>query len=476
MDDWEKEYEEDRRRLALGQDIVLNGRRGDLDVNPFEEKPPVASTVQMALEHATTAVVAEGAKKTSSLTDLSPVMFKPTVMPEEIRGPDTIVRRDDQAEVADIYAHYNSNNNNNNGDDFYSRREGIFHDGDTEVHERSLLKDDRFDLPCLSSGWSLHSLFKTKIGRRIFFAEVVNTTFKGFISGKEALVGCFVTPNCLYIGDVETGALIICIDIMRLFEVFVFNDVAIGLRTMDALDLHLQTLQHTQQLVDILQKIATYWKAKMHVIRSTAEREKTFKKEMRLIDKKSYTWTLAEDPRTGLRIVHVTGPFLTPLAPVAAKILHWFGNVQQPSKDWKGSKVRQRRCAWITATCFFVSKAEGPGVDGRGIRHCVAVEYMTELFVGPGGELGVAALRGPLQPTVFVVFDSEAERNAVVFLLQECYHYRHAGGGSIRVTPVESVERKIRDEKKISDWRPQLFLMRPQKELYEFLRGPSVKK
>ncbi|KAH9600572.1 hypothetical protein LSM04_001400 [Trypanosoma melophagium] len=472
MDDWEKEYEEDRRRLALGQDVVINGHRGDLDANPFEEKQ-LALSDHMVLGKANTGVVGEGVEKTSSLTDLSPAMFKSKTMQEEIRAPqtdttNTIVHRNDQADVADIYAHYN--------DDSFSRREGNSYDGDTEVHERSLLKDERFGLPCLSSGWSLHSLFKTKIGRRIFFAEVVNTTFKGFISGKEAVVGCFVTPNCLYIGDVETGALIICIDIMRLFEVFVFNDVAVGLRTMDALDVHLQTMQHTQQLVDVLRRIGTYWKAKMHVICSTAEREKKFKKEMRLIDKKSYTWTLAEDPRTGLRIVNLTGPFLTPLAPVAAKILHWFGHVQQPSKDWKGSKVRRQRCAWITATCLFVSKAEGPGADGRGIRHCVAVEYVTELYVGPGGELGIAALRGPLQPTVFVEFASEEEKKAVLFVLQECYSYRHAGGGSIKITRVDSVERKVGEERRISDWRPQLFSMRPQRELYEFLRSPSVKK
>ncbi|KEG09191.1 hypothetical protein DQ04_05641010 [Trypanosoma grayi] len=477
MDDWEKAYEEDRRRLALGQGIIVDGRRAgsgaggggvggggsSVEMNPFEEK-------QLEQQAAATPIppIAE-APSVHAMHGLSPAMFESSTVKRDDAAPHTAAQREGEADVAEIYAAYK--------DDPVPRRRGMDDDdaGDNAASAGAALHDARFGLHCLGTGWNLHTLFSAKLGRRLFFAEVVKTSFKGFLSTKDAVVGCFVTPNCIYIGDVETAALVVCVDIQWLLEVYAFDGVAVGLRTKDALELHLQTAQHTQRLVDILQKIVAHWQAKVKFIQATAEREKTFRKEMRLIDKKSHTWQVVEDPRTGLRILNITDQFIGILAPIAPKILHWFGWVQQPRKDWKGSRTLQRRCAWATATCFFVAKAEGPGSDGHGIRHCVAMQYMTELYVGPGGELGIVAAKGPPQPPTVVVLDSEGGKNALIFIFQECYSYRN-GGGTIKVTHVKSVEDAARRANGSGASRPQLFLMRPRRELYDFLRGPSAKK
>ncbi|EKF39496.1 hypothetical protein MOQ_000277 [Trypanosoma cruzi marinkellei] len=462
MDDWEKEYEEDRRRLAEGKDVIFDVRRNDAAADAFEEKKDVSF-------HA----VPTGESGKSTMPEIVPALFGPTttttVEPSrtgDVAPPVAVPCDDDDEEIRKFYAQYSDD------EPLPRNRRALFDDEEGERTQESNLHDARFGLTCLSPGWNLCGLFGTKLGRRLFFAETVTSLFKGFIASKESLVGCFVTPNCVYLGDVQTGAMITCVDIRQLHEVHIFDGLAVGLRTFDGLELFLQLTKEAERLVEILQKISAFWNVNLKVVRSTTDTAKVFKKGMRLVEKKSQTWRLVEDPRTGLRIVNLTGKFVNILAPIASKILHWVGFVNQLSKDWKGSKKAQRRCAWVTATCFFVAREEGLAEDGRNIKHCVAMQYMTELYVGPGGELGIVAAAGPPQPPISVTFESEEEKNAVLFIFQECYNYRN-GGGSVKVTRVENVEEKVRLVKAMGETRPQLFLMRPQKELYEFLRSPS---
>ncbi|RNF18451.1 uncharacterized protein Tco025E_04471 [Trypanosoma conorhini] len=459
MDDWEKAYEEDRRRLAEGKDIVLDTRRGDAVANLFEEKEPLP-----------VGILPTGTSGRAVMTDIASASFVPTPAAALPRtgdtAPATAVSREDEEEIYKFYSQYSDEPVPHRG------RAAAMDDAEDERSQQSQLHDARFNLTCLPSEWNLYSLFGTKMGRRLFFAEVLTSLFKGFFGSKESLVACFVTPNCVYLGDVQTGAVIACIDIQRLREVHIFDSLAVGLRTLDAFDLFLQASQHTDRLVSILQKIAGFWKVNVRVVPSTLDQAKVFKKEMQLFNKKSHTWRLVEDPRTGLRIVNIPEQFAGIFAPIALKIVHWFGFIHQSGKDWKGSKRQRRRCAWVTATCFFVAREGGPGSDGRSIKHCAAMQYMTELYVGPGGELGIVAAAGPPQPPISVVFDSEEEKKKVLFIFQECYNYRNCGG-SIKVTQVNSVEERIRLTRVAGETRPQLFLMRPQKELYEFLRGPS---
>ncbi|EAN94711.1 hypothetical protein Tc00.1047053511827.30 [Trypanosoma cruzi] len=464
MDDWEKEYEADRRRLAEGKDVIFDVRRNDAAADVFEEKKDVSS-------HA----VPTGGSGTSAMPGFVPASFGPTTKTVEpsrtgdVAPPVAVPCDDDEEEIRKLYAQY--------GDDDSlprNRRAMSDEEGDERTQDYKL-HDARFSLTCLPPGWNLCGLFGKKLGRRLFFAETVTSPFKGFLASKESLVGCFVTPNCVYLGDVQTGAMIICVDILRLHEMHIFDGLAVGLKTLDGLELFLQLPKHAERLVEILQKISAFWKVNVKVVRSTTDAAKVFKKEMRLVEKKSQAWRLVEDPRTGLRIVNLTGKFVNILSPIASKILHWVGFVNQLSKDWKGSKKAQRRCAWVTATCFFVAREEGLAGDARNIKHCVAMQYMTELYAGPGGELGIVAAAGPPQPPISVTFESEEEKNAVLFIFQECYNYRN-GGGSVKVTRVDSVEEKIRFMKAVGEARPQLFLMRPQKELYDFLRGPSGRK
>ncbi|RNF00705.1 hypothetical protein TraAM80_07438 [Trypanosoma rangeli] len=460
MDDWERAYEEDRRRLAEGKDIVLDIRRGDAGTTMFEEKGPAPMDT-----------LSPGASGKATVPEIVSVPLGPMTTTTFRRTGDAAsdfpVFHEGEAEALEIHTTYSDEPVQRvrqvGIDDYYS--------DNNERRQQAQLHDARFNITCLPLGRNLCDLFGAKMGRRVFFAGVVTSLFKGFFGSKKTLVACFVTPNCLYIGNVQTGAVIVCIDIQRLHEIHVFGDLALGLRTLDAFDLFLQVPQQTERLVDILKRIAAFWKVCVKVLRSTFDQAKVFKKEMHLIDKNSHSWRLVEDPRTGLRIVNITGQFVGIFAPIAHKILHWFGFVTELAKSWKGS-TKKRRCAWVTATCFFVAKENGPGPCGRNIIRCAAMEYMTELYVGPGVELGVVVAAGPPQPPISLMFDSEEDKNAVVFVLQECYTYR-SHGGSIKVTHVNSVEERIRVTKAAEQFQLQLFRMRSTKELYEFMRSPS---
>lgn len=463
MDDWEKAYEEDRRRLALGQDIVIENRRGNATVNTFAEKTCAnAAATSFSVPYVPPTVNTSAPFQSSVATGTGTVFSR-----AENAARDAAADCGAGRQVPEMYAQYN--------DDLSPHKDWVV---DSDVNHKApqeeLVHDVQFNLDCLPSGWNLSFLFGSKIGRRLFFAETIKTIFKGLFSSKETLVGCFVTPNCVYIGDVKTGALVHGVDIQSLYEVHVFDGLAVGMRTLDGFKLYLQTQQHTERLVDILRRITSYWRVNVAIMSTTADQAEIFRKGMRLVRKKSHKWELVEDPRTGLRVVNIPEEFRKSFASIASKILHWFGPLKQMSTDWKGSKTKRPRCAWVTPTCFFLAKTGGPGSGGCDITACVAIEYMTEIYVGPAGELGVAAAAGPPQPPLFVVFDSGEERNKVLVIFQECYNYRH-GGGHIKVTPLDSIEAKKQHEKRSSDACPHLFCMRPQKELYEFLRGPISK-
>jgi len=330
--------------------------------------------------------------------------------------------------------------------------------------------DTRFQLPLVPMPKSLEAKFGSKFGSDLFFAETCVAFFKGFFSPKEYSMILFVTARCIYLGDAETGELVISRSISNLRELQQLGDQGLGIRSVSGIDLYVRMPQQRDVLGRVLQKIAAFYTLSVQVRTLSADAEKAFKSDIRYVNKNDAVWEPEEDPRSGVPLVDVPEQHRIAYAPIVPKILHWFGGVNQLIRDWKGTEMERRGC-WLTATTLYLSRPGGPQSDGRDITRCIAIEYMGELFDGPEGYFGVIVKEGPAQPHLGLVFDSAEQKEKMIFAIQKCYTYRRKT--ALKITKCQQIERVIKIEKE-KDFKPQLFQMKTKQDLFQLLRGKTA--
>lgn len=447
MEDWEREYEEDRRRLAEGKGVDVDGRRnrGD-DSDPFQDssrrggyEPPQIAAGSSGYG---TAVATAGVACASG--------------PAQPRGS----KADEDAKIEALYSQYNETT--------AGSTQAVARDAGFDAAKG----DARFGVNFVALPGSYAATFGEKIGRSLFFCDAVKMFFKGFFSPNELPMVLFVTSRCLYLGDEKSGELVLGRPVAALREVQVLGDTGVGLRGSDkGVDWYMQIANAVQRqtFVSVVTKIAQYHGTTVSTRTLSVEGEKTFKKEIRYVDRKEATWTVEEDPRSGLALVEVPEQHAAPYAPIVPKILHWFGGVFHIMKDWKGGNSQERRGCWLTATALFLSKPTGPQVDGRDITRCIGIEFMEELVDASGGQLGIIPDKeGPPQPHLALLFDTPELKQKMVEAIMACYQFRKSH--SIKVTKLVSLEGKLKIEKE-KDFKPHLFVMKTRNDLYGLLRG-----
>ncbi|CUG89442.1 Hypothetical protein, putative [Bodo saltans] len=282
---------------------------------------------------------------------------------------------------------------------------------------------------------------------------------------------CFVTKNSLYLGDPKTGEVVLSRPVRQLKDVQVLGDTGIGLRGTDkGVDWFFTVPVNRELLVKVLLKLATGFGVPLTSRTLSVEGEKSFKKEIRYVERKEATWVPEEDPRTGLLLLEVPEQHKVPYAPLVPKLLHWFGGTFHIIKDWKGANTPERRGCWLTPTALFLCKPTGPQVDGRDITRCVGVEFMTELIDGPEGQLGIipSTTQGPAQPHLALKFDSAELKRTMMDAIMGAYMFRM--NTPIKVTKTLSLDAKMKIEKE-KDHKPSLFVMKTKADLYGLLRG-----
>jgi hypothetical protein len=448
MEDWEREYEEDRRRMASGGTVETKGRRGAGidDDNPFQETRKAPAPAPAA---------------TSSGSGYGSTSV-PSSVPASA-APSKEKQANNEESIAAYYAQYEAPSGLR-GDNFSGGG------GGGGSSDPSL--DPRFGIPRISLPQSLKPLFGEKFGDDLYFAETCIASFKGFFSPNEFPMTVFVTPHCVYLGDHQTGELVTSQRIAKLRELQLFGDTGVGIRSVQGLDLFVRMEAQRSVLANVLSKIAAASGQAFQVRTLSSDAEKSYRKDIRYVDRKDSAWDPEEDPRSGVLLVHVPEQHQVPYAPIVPKILHWFGGVNHLFKDWKGAVVPERRGCWLTATSLFLSKPGGPQSDGRDITRCVGIEYMSELFDGPEGQLGIVAKEGPPQPHLALSFDDVELKQKMIFAIQKCYAYRKKA--EIKKTRSENLERSLKIEKE-KDFKPQLFQMKTRQDLFGLLRGKTAK-
>jgi hypothetical protein len=430
MEDWEKEYERDRQRIAAGEDIGTLGKRRSDDDDPFQDR----------------------SKYTPPALGAGGPQPDPPPPPPVKRNEDS---KEEDAMVAAYYAKY----------DVQESSKGASTSSNGVV-------DDRLGLPLATFPRSLEPLFSAKFGRFVYYVESVTMYYKGFFSPKERPMTCIVTPHAMYLGDPTTGELVTCRSIASIREVQLFGEVSIGLRSTDG-DIFMMMLGKRQEFVNAVQKLSNFLGTPLQLRTMPLDAEKTFKKEIQYVDRKESSWVPCEDPRTGLALVEIPQQFQASYAPLIPKILHWFGGVNQYTKDWKGSIQKERRGFWVTATSMYLCKPGGPQSDGRDITRCMGIEYIGDVFDGRDGDVGIVVKGGPQQPHLGLCFDSYDQKKKVIECISVCFNYRKKE--TLKITKVESLERAIKIEKE-GGHKPELFIMRTKAELFGLLRGKSEMK
>jgi hypothetical protein len=334
----------------------------------------------------------------------------------------------------------------------------------------SSVGDPKAGLMYVAMAQSYAPKFASKMGK-LFFCEGVTAYFKGFFSPNECPMVCFVTKNCLYLGDPKSGELVLSRPIRLLKDVQVLGDTGVGLRGTDkGVDWYFSVPVNRDLLIKVLQKLVSSFGAPVNSRTLSVEGEKSFKKEIRYVDRKEATWVLEEDPRSGLLLVDVPEQHKVPYAPLVPKLLHWFGGVFHLIKDWRGTIVPERRGCWLTPTALFMCKPTGPQVDGRDITRCIGIEFMTELIDGPEGHLGVIpnTSQGPAQPHLAMNFDSSELKRNMMDAIAAAYAFRM--NTQIKISKTLSLEAKMKIEKE-KDHKPSLFVMKTKADLYGLLRS-----
>lgn len=435
MEDWEREYEEDRRRMAAGGDVGGRRRQLDDDDNPFAEQ--------------------------SAPRNAAPSYEPPSIAISEnvsTRGPKDMATED--AKIEALYAQYR--------DDEPVR-------GATNESAASNIDpsqgDARVGLHYVTIPQTYQAKFGAKMGNLLFFCEGVKGYFKGFFSPNECQMVCFATKRCLYLGDESTGEIVLGRPIPMLKEVQILGDTGVGLRGTDkGVDWYLTVPVNREQFVKVITKLAASFGTPLNTRTLSVEGEKSFKKEIRYTDRKEATWTLEEDPRTGLQLLEVPEQHKVPYAPLVPKMLHWFGGVFHIVKDWKKANIQERRGCWLTPTALFLCKPTGPQVDGRDVTRCMGIEFMVELIDGPEGQLGIIPnpKEGPQQLQLALNFDSPEMKRDMMEAIQAAYRFRIQM--PLKVTKTLSLDAKMKIEKE-KDTKPHLFVMKTRADLYGLLRG-----
>ena len=451
MEDWEREYEEDRRRMAAGGAVEVKGRRGGDDDNPFQESakapPPAAAAQTKGAAPAQTSSYGTSASSSASASQPATANALPA---QKQAGNDE--------SIAAYYAQYEVPS---------GLRNEQFSSGSGSAGGPV---DGRFGIPRITLPQSLKPLFGEKFGDDLYFAETCIASFKGFFSPNEFPMVLFVTPNCVYLGDPQTGELVTCQRISKLRELQFFGETGVGIRSIQGLDLFVRMEAQRASFGNVLTKITQSMSQAFQVRNLSTDAEKGFRKDIRYVDRKESAWEPEEDPRTGVLLVSVPEAHKVPYAPVVPKILHWFGGVNHLFRDWKGAINPERRGCWLTATSLYLSKPGGPQSDGRDITRCVGIEYMTELIDGPEGHLGIITKEGPAQPHLVLLFDDVEQKARMVFAIQKCFNFRKKA--EIKKTRSDNMERSCKIEKE-KDFKPQLFVMKTKQDLFGLLRGKS---
>lgn len=438
MEDWEKEYEEDRRRMAAGGAVETRRRRDDDD--PFTEQPT---------------------QRSAAPAYVAPAYEPPTLTataPPADSGASSKMTEAEKIEA--LYAQYR--------DDTPARpsaSEAVVSNVDPS------LGDPKTGLTFVKMSPSFEPKFASKMGK-LFFCEGVTGYFKGFFSPNDFPMVCFVSKNCLYLGDPKTGEVVLSRPVKMLKDVQVLGDTGVGLRGTDkGIDWFMTVPVNRDLLVKVLLKLGSALGAPVNSRTLSIEGEKSFKKEIRYVDRKEASWVPEEDPRTGLLLLEVPEQFKVPYAPLVPKLLHWFGGVFHILKDWKSTNIQERRGCWLTPTAIFLCKPTGPQVDGRDITRCLGIEFMSELIDGSEGHLGIIPnAQGPPQAHLALNFDSaELKRNMMEAIIAS-YQFRMQA--PIKVTKTLSLDAKMKIEKE-KDPKPHLFVMKTRADLYGLMRGPT---
>lgn len=453
MEDWEREYEEDRRRMAAGKDVG-GGRRKDV-----EDDDPFRGDSRGAGGYVPPSI---GGSSSSYGTNNTTAAPQPAPGRSDSSSGAPQSRKSEDDKIAELYSQYN--------DDAPKSMTGSAGAGASQVVDPSK-GDARIGLNFVPLPGSLLPMFGNKIGKYLFYCERVTAYFKGFFSPNETPMYCFVTSAALYLGDEKTGELVAARSAKSIKEIQVLGDNGLGLRMDKVLDVFLTVPTNRSELVNVLSKVASACGAVFSTRTLSVEGEKTFRKEIKYADRKESSWVPEEDPRTGLALVEVPEAHQQPYAPICPKILHWFGGVFHIVKDWKGTNIQERRGCWLTATAIFLSKPTGPQVDGRDITRCMGIEFMAELVDGSEGALGLISDKdGPPQPHLALMFDTVELKRKMMYAIQNCYEFRKKT--PIKVTKTLSLESVVRIEKE-KDFKPHLFLMKTRQDLYGLLRGKT---
>lgn len=421
MDDWERALEEDRRRMAAGQDVPTAGRRAAKD----DDVDTGAYTAAMSYE------VDDGRRAAPSLVPSAP-------------------SADDYASVEAFYAQY----------------EGAQGSGGSVASGGGALTP-----VMLQAG--LRATFGSKFGRHLYFCESVSVALKGFFSPNIEPFVMFLTLNGLYWGDGQTGELVLGRALSTLIEVLVMGDTGVGLRFRGACDICMTMPVGRGQFIVALPSVCAAAGVAVPISTRSADFEKGYRKDIKYLGRKELVWEVFEDPRTSLPLVFVPEkhvPFYTPLLP---KIMHWFGGVNYITKDWKGGLVQERRGCWITATSLYLSQPAGPQTDGRDITRCIGVEFIGEVLNGVGGALAIITNAGPKQPPLTLMYDDMQTKERVITVLREIFWFRKLT--ELKVTRVDSIDKAIKIEK-ASDKKekPELFVMKTRDDLLALLRAKSA--
>lgn len=368
-------------------------------------------------------------------------------------------------EIAAIYAHYDQPTGKSDFSGTKTNSSSGYGSNDGPSGAGSQSGVDPIPMPR-----SMIPLFGEKFGSLLFFAESVKGFFKGFFSPNEFPMMCFVTSGGVYLGDDKTGELVVFRSIDSIQEVQSLGDTGIGLRCRKGIDLFIQMPTNRPRFVEVLQRLASNINSPLATRTLSIEGEKSFKKGINYADRKECSWTVVEDPRTGVVLVEVPEQHKENYAPLVPKILYWFGGVNHSTKGWRGPSLERRGC-WLTATALFLCKPGGPQTDGRDITRCIGVEFIETLLDGSQSGMGIIPSKdGPPQPHLALQFDSPEDKMRMVNAITSCYLFRKKA--PLKVQKVANVEAALTlvDESK---FKPHLFVMKTRADLYGLLRGKT---
>jgi hypothetical protein len=332
--------------------------------------------------------------------------------------------------------------------------------------------DRRFNVKFVSLLPEHTAKFASKIGRLLYFTSNVDGYFKGVFGASKRAMALFVTPRCIWLGDVASGRLVICKDILDIRTLFVLGPSGVGMRTGQGADIYFKGLNDRPRFVTVVKRLFDQHEAQgttLTIIEGSVEREESYRKEIRYLPMEEWEYALVEDPRTGLPLVRIPQQHMEHYGPLAPKNLHYFSGCFQVSVDRFKKTSGTRRGCWITPTCVFLSVHTGPKPDGKDIRRCIPVESIRFLVNGPGFSLGFNIDSKPPQPDCIIDFDDAIAKRTVMFVLERTYRFRTGQVLLSRDAPNFSVL-NIVDETK---FQPYLHHMKTIADLYGLLRGKT---